>query len=194
MNYDGGFVKSYGCKLIQFSFPNSGAPKMFSRYALGGGIKLMVLGLAAIVVLVFQVNCFFFSQSASKWPTVTGTITSSGVETRRTRGRRGRPSTSKRAVVEYRYFAGGKQHTNDRVRVTDKSKGFRIAQWNSQAIVDEYPTGTKVTVAYDPDEPSNSVLETALPMSSYIWMLGSIVALAISCAFLFGAATPSNSL
>jgi hypothetical protein len=59
------------------------------------------------------------------------------------------------ARITYRYEVAGEAFTGTRV-------AFGLTQHNqgaAEAVLDRYPTGCRVTVWYDPEQPAHSVLE-----------------------------------
>lgn len=86
------------------------------------------------------------------WPTVPGTITSSEVM-QRTGGRR---ATVYEADIRYRFSIDGRDYTGDQIWFGQHGNSLGHSP---HQIVDTYPTGREVTIAYDPDDPEWSVLE-----------------------------------
>jgi hypothetical protein len=76
-----------------------------------------------------------------RWPTVDGTVVQSRLVSRR----------GWRADVSYAYTVSGVQYRNDSVSLDVFA--------NARGQLAQYPTGTRVTVHYDPADPAASILE-----------------------------------
>ena len=90
----------------------------------------------------------------SNWEAADGVIKSSGVSS----STDGEGGTTYCLYVSYEYTVNGKTYDGDRVSYsTDNS----CNSWSKDAD-DDYPEGKGITVYYDPDNPSESVLEPGL--------------------------------
>lgn len=126
-------------------------------------------GFQAIFVLVgifFTVQGVLEWDRAAKsasWPTVQGTVTRSEVTTHRST-HKGRSSTSYHAHIEFDYEVDGKAlHGNRRTY-----KVMASSQSAANEAVAAYPTGSSVTVSYDPKDPERAVLEPGWDWSNAI--------------------------
>jgi hypothetical protein len=81
------------------------------------------------------------AMASRRWPTVDGTVVQSRLVSRR----------GWRADVSYAYTVAGAQYRNDSTSLDVFS--------SERAQVAQYPTGTRVTVHYDPADPATSILE-----------------------------------
>lgn len=93
---------------------------------------------------------------AVNYPTAQGVILKSDVEINRSRDPE--DNDTYQAVVTYRFEVNGQTHESDQYRYND------VASNDSRAkdIVDSLPPGTRVTVFYNPDDPSDAVLVAAV--------------------------------
>jgi hypothetical protein len=93
--------------------------------------------------------------SAAGWPSVEGVVLESKV-VENERPEESSATPTYRAVVEYRYEAGGEEHTGNKVE-------FLGAHYYSEeaagAVVARYPAGERVRVYHDAGNPGDSVLE-----------------------------------
>lgn len=93
------------------------------------------------------------SAASAGWPSVSGLITSSSLETRRQRV--GSAHGSKvRLEVAYEYVVDDRVFENDRVRFDQD----RLSSAEKELLVRTHPVGKKVQVYYNPDRPTESVL------------------------------------
>jgi hypothetical protein len=86
-------------------------------------------------------------------PTTTGTVTHSGVKS--TRSSRSQGGTKYRPEVEYEYTVDGETYIGNRLSFSSATGG----RGSAQEKADAYPEGSRVTVHYDPQRTSDSVLE-----------------------------------
>jgi hypothetical protein len=112
------------------------------------------------------------------WPAVQGRVVQSSVDTHtvtKTSNNKRRTTTEYRATIRYEYAVNGVTYTNDRITVerTGYSGKNRGAAENSARA---YPSGSSVTVHYDPRNPATAVLQTgaAGPASWILPALGPI--------------------
>lgn len=121
---------------------------------------------------------FYARMSAAKakdWATTTGTVVFSTLEARR--GSKG--STVYYPVVQYQYRAHAQQYESRKIM-----PGMDWGGSGAPAIVAKYPTGSTVTVYYNPENPAEALLERNTPKYT-IWLW---VALVISNLFMCGLA------
>ena len=112
------------------------------------------------------------------WPATQGRVVESSVDTRtvtKTSNNKRRTTTEYRATIRYEYVVNSTTYTNDRITVerpgySGKDRG--AAENSARA----YPTGSAVTVYYDPRNPATAVLRTgaAGPASWILLALGPI--------------------
>ena len=104
------------------------------------------------------------SREASAWPTVTGRITSSMIETRTAYSNKGARHRMYEPHVTYAYEVGGVEYRSDRLSLSQERDDT-----SREALEEElqpYSVGAPVTVHYDPVRPQRSalVLESANPI------------------------------
>jgi len=111
---------------------------------------------------------------ASTWSSTMGTVTFSTVERRRSSD-----STASYPVVHYTYQVMGQMLQGSKIMPGPESGG----SW-AHKVVERYPAGAQVMVYYDPNNPSDAVLERGMPgYIKWLW-----VALVLTDLFLFGMA------
>ena len=82
------------------------------------------------------------------------------------------------AEIRYDYTVDGTSYTGDRVSYSDYSSSNEMQM---QTVVAEYPVGKSVTVFFDPENPSSSLLE-----SGFGWTPVAISALGVVFAMVGG--------
>lgn len=145
-----------------------------------GGLTLLFLFAARLYVVTELTN----DTESFNWPTTTGLITSSKIESWTESG-----DTDFASSVEYEYVVDNRKYSSNRIRFG----GFLLALPGNKAEAEEalrlYASGNSVQVYFDPDEPSLSVLEPGagrirILLMLAIWVIMSIFSclLAGSCA------------
>lgn len=103
---------------------------------------------------------------AANWSSTLGTVTYSGIEWRR--GSRG--SSVAYPVVHYTYQFMGKMYDGSTI-----APGPRVGGTGAHKVVERYPAGAQVMVYYDPNNPSDAVLERGTP--GYVNILWAVIVL-----------------
>ena len=99
---------------------------------------------------------------ASTWSTTMGTVTFSTLEWRR--GSKG--GSTAYPVVHYTYQVMGQAHQGHKVMPGPESGG----SW-AHKVVARYPAGAQVMVYYDPQNPSDALLERGMPgYITWLWV------------------------
>jgi hypothetical protein len=98
-------------------------------------------------------------RQASHWPSTTGKVIASRVEShKKSPGDSGYDFHDTEVIneplVEYEYRANGHKYRSRRVTIGEKTSGFEL-----EAIFARYPVGADVRVYYDPANPRTAVLE-----------------------------------
>ncbi|MBN1287085.1 MAG: DUF3592 domain-containing protein [Anaerolineae bacterium] len=138
------------------------------RQGMSWAMRLMLLtvpvaiAVAGTAVFVGTVLWFFEYQSSAEWPTVQGTVTTSRIEERITRNRRGRTERVYDVHFEYRYMVNGETYYNRDVFFKHPLTGPMVSYSTSsaaQSFVSRYPPGGKVTVIYNSANPQRAIIE-----------------------------------
>jgi hypothetical protein len=112
------------------------------------GLALLGVGMA----LAFAGGRMVYRSRVSQdWPTAQGTVTSSRVETLRSKR-----AVSFRPEVSYRYEVNGVPYTSDTVAFDGHGSG---GLETAQAVSRHYTTGSTVTLHYEPEDPSVACLQ-----------------------------------
>ena len=144
---------------------------------------VITVGAIGFIFLLFNViflAVIFSAQKdaavAAKWPTTTGTILMSTLESRRTNSGR----HTQYPVVLYSYQAGGRSYQGNRI-----APGPEVGGTGAPKRLIEYPVGSQVTVSYNPNDPSDAVLETKVPSLFWLWFALILVDLVLGSVALF---------
>jgi hypothetical protein len=92
---------------------------------------------------------FFLAKASVTWPATEGKITASKIE--EVRGNRG---TAYHARIRFSYAIQGKAFSANTPKY-----GYYHDYGNVRILTKKYPKGSKAQVFYDPENPSNAVLE-----------------------------------
>jgi hypothetical protein len=122
------------------------------------------VGIAFALVGIVGFGWFTFNNhQARSWPTVTGQVVESTVDSsRRSSGR-----TKYSPKVRYAYEVAGRRFENNHVWLND-SKSFRD-RGKASSIVAAYRAGGPATIFYDPADPSRSLLIHADPPGHFLF-------------------------
>jgi hypothetical protein len=118
-------------------------------------VILPVLILAGLGIFLYRRSqqSSAYRQAAQNWPSTTGTVVMSTVQSRRS-GK----SHSVYPVVVYQYAVNGKDFQSQTIKAGDQFMNIRMTG-QAQATAARYPVGAKVTVYYNPANPAESALE-----------------------------------
>jgi Protein of unknown function (DUF3592) len=125
----------------------------------------MNVGLPALFSLIFVIIGWLLVRFALKmtakaqqtrlWPSTEGEIAHSATLYESSRSPSGGVSATYKADIAYRYQVNGKDFSSSTITLLDMSSTASRAQ----SIVGRYPDKSKVQVFYNPDDPSDAVLE-----------------------------------
>jgi hypothetical protein len=147
----------------------------------GGFFFLLFVGLGVFLIYRMQQSKKKALVSQS-WPSTTGQITESHVSRSQSTDSDGDTTTSYSARVAYTYQVGGQTYSGHNIAF-----GFNpsySSETKAQADAARYPVGSQVSVYYDPNKPSDAVLERQVSGSKVGLILGIIfivVGVCIAC-------------
>lgn len=118
-----------------------------------GGLIIIVMGLGLTTILSRTV--LRDAEASESWPAAAGTIITSELQSRRNGD-----GYSYSARIIYQYSVDGEQFESGGVTVAD---GSSSRPNNAQNRVAKYPVGEQVEVFYNPEVPTQTVLETGAP-------------------------------
>jgi len=123
-------------------------------------IIIVVAALASVVSAGFAVYTYLRGERAKSWPTSQGKVIRSGVRQQTSTDSDGRNSVSYFPDVEYSYSVNGAPQSSERIVVGATTSQ---SQESAAAVAARYPLHEKVTVYYDPNDPSYGVLQAGAP-------------------------------
>ncbi|MEW6030954.1 MAG: DUF3592 domain-containing protein [Chloroflexota bacterium] len=130
-------------------------------------ITVAVVGFFFFVFNAVFLGILFFMRRktaiVSQWPSATGTVTASYLERRRSSNNRGFVNYP---VVQYSYQVNGQTYAG-----TKLAPGPEVGGSGAPGVVARYPAGAQVTVYYDPQNPSDAVLERNAPAQWILWLV-----------------------
>ena len=120
--------------------------------------------------------------AVKSWSTTMGTVTSSYLERRRSSNNRG---STNYPVVHYSYQVGGQAYQSNKI-----APGMEVGGTGAGKVVERYPAGAQVMVFYDPQKPSDAVLERKAHAQWILWLVLVIMdfmlcGMAVAFAFAF---------
>ena len=121
-------------------------------------LRVVGTGIVGIGVLTAYgtVRMRLKTAQAHKWPTVTGTIVSSELESK-TEDHSRKPIRTYGAAIRYAYEVDGKAYESDQIQLGGTSETSQPGEF--ERMVARYPEGMRVTVYYDPDDPATATIE-----------------------------------
>jgi hypothetical protein len=133
---------------------------------------IVILSIFAALVIfdaIFLGIIFFTRRKVSKassWPSTLGTVTDSRIQMRSDSdgGRTSYP------FVQYTYEAMGRSYQSQKV-----IPGMDVGGSGAHKVVERYPIGAQVMVYYNPENPSEALLERGMP--GYIRWFWTILAI-----------------
>lgn len=130
---------------------------------------LLTVGIIGFVLLILNavfLGILFFMRrkmaAVSQWPSAMGTVNTSYLE-RRSSGDSG---STNYPVVQYSYQVGGRMYQS-----TKLAPGPEVGGSGAGKVVARYPSGAQVMVFYNPQNPSDAVLEKKAPAQWVMWLI-----------------------
>lgn len=130
----------------------------------------LIITVGIIVFVLFILNAIFLGviffmrrrmAVVSQWPSTMGTVMMSRVERRSTS-----EGYTDYPVVQYSYQVGGQSYQSYKL-----APGPEVGGTGAGKVVARYPAGAQVMVFYNPQSPSDSVLERKAPAQWLMWLL-----------------------
>jgi hypothetical protein len=128
---------------------------------------IVVIAISLVVLIVFGRQILQGLKSRN-WPTAAGTVQDARIQMHQSTDEEGDVTTTYEAFVQYRYSVSGREYQGMRRTFSDVRTSSRS---RTEKILERYPPGGSVTVYYDPEDPSASVLEPGVGAMSYILLL-----------------------
>lgn len=138
-----------------------------------GGIAFIAFG-----IVFFTLFAGKFFTDTSEWQAVDGVVESVSVKTRHSHTKHGGRRTTYSPDVEYSYSVGGKQFKNNDI---SKMPVFSSFYEDAKRQADVYSHGQKIQVFYNPENPRESLLNTEIPLTSYLFALFPLISVFVGC-------------
>ena len=130
---------------------------------------LLIVGIIGFVFLILNaifLGVIFFMRrkmaTVSQWPSTLGTVHASYLE-RRSSGDEG---STNYPVVQYSYQVSGQAYQGMKL-----APGPEVGGTGAGKVVARYPAGAQVMVFYNPQNPSEAVLERKAPAQWIMWLI-----------------------
>lgn len=131
--------------------------------------SILVTGILVFVLLILNViflGILFFMRrrmaTVSGWPSTMGTVQMSRIDLRSD----SEGGSTEYPVVQYSYQVGGQGYQSMKL-----APGPDMGGTGARKVVAKYQPGTQVMVFYDPQKPSDAVLEKKAPAQWLFWLL-----------------------
>ena len=147
----------------------------FALVSLGGGAGLLIWGQRSRRK----------AQASQSWPSISGEIVQAEVRTSTTHDDEGNVEYSYYPSVTYAYSVEGKPYSSSQIAFGGTIGYNQRAK--AEAKLNDYPVGKPVTVYYNPEKPSEAVLERQASGARWLSVIGGIlmtIGLCISCGLL----------
>ena len=129
-------------------------------------LTIGIIGFVLIILNVIFLTIIFFMRrrmaTVSQWPSTMGTVLASHLE-RRSSSEGGYTNYP---VVQYSYRVSEQSYQGGKI-----APGPEIGGTGAGKVVARYPAGAQVMVFYNPQNPSDAVLETKAPAQWLMWLL-----------------------
>jgi len=131
----------------------------------------LFLTVGIIVFVLFILNAIFLAviyfmrrkmAAVSQWPSTMGTVMMSTIEQRSS----SEGGYTDYPVVQYSYQINGQTYQSLKL-----APGPEVGGTGARKVVARYPAGAQVMVFYNPQNPSDAVLERKAPAQWLMWLL-----------------------
>lgn len=129
---------------------------------------ILVIGIIVFVLFilnaVFLAVIFFMRRKmaqVSQWPSTMGSVIMSSIDRRSSSD-----GYTDYPVVHYSYQVGGQSYQS-----TKLAPGPEVGGTGARKVVAKYPAGAQVMVFYNPQNPSDAVVERKAPAQWLMWFL-----------------------
>ena len=124
-----------------------------------------ILGCVFVILNVVFLAIIFFPQrkmnAVQGWSSAMGTVLASYLERRSSSD-----GSTNYPVVQYSYQVGGQTYQGAKI-----APGMEVGGTGAERVIAKYPEGAQVMVFYDPNNPSDAVLEKKARAQWLMWLL-----------------------
>jgi len=159
---------------------SSGLPRAKPKSDKSLGILTLAMLAAGAGLLLwggYEINRAYESRG---WPNTQGTIMSSYIKKENRKDSNNRYRTTYYPRVKYQYQVEGKYYSCNRIAFGGVSVGKRS---KAKKVVDRYPSGKKVTVYYNPQDPGVGVLKAGFSWGALLAFLFGLVFFGLGVLF-----------
>jgi hypothetical protein len=126
----------------------------------------VIIGFVLVILnVVFLAVIYFMRRKMAvvrQWPSTMGTVMASTLEWRSS----SEGGSTAYPVVQYSYQVNGRAYQSYKL-----APGPEVGGTGAKKVVARYPAGAQVMVFYDPQNPSDAVLERKAPAQWLMWLL-----------------------
>jgi hypothetical protein len=115
--------------------------------------------ITGVVLLFVYFRNFRKVRASQAWSAVGGTVVESWVRREESADSEGGVSYSYYPEIRYQYKVMGNEYQGDKIYFGGKTGGLRSM---AERKIAKYPTGANVMIYYQPDNPTNAVLERSV--------------------------------
>ena len=137
----------------------------------------LIIGVSLVLINFFARKK---AQESIGWPATNGEITHAGVRRESSVDADGDTSYSYYPDVQYRFRAAGQEFVGDKITFGMRTGYGRSSK--AQEIANRYPVGSRVQVYYNPQKPSEAVLDRSAKNSVVLLIVGGVMVLLGFCA------------
>ena len=129
-------------------------------------LVISIIGFVLLILNAVFLGIIFFMRrkmaAVSQWPSTMGTVKMSAIEQRSS----SEGGYTDYPVVQYSYQVGGQAYQSYKL-----APGPEVGGSGARKVVERYPAGAQVMVFYNPENPSEAVLERKAPAQWLMWLL-----------------------
>jgi hypothetical protein len=133
--------------------------------------------LTGLTIMYLGSQNLFEAHASAKWPTTEGVIISSKVDRERRSGKHHR-TTNYSANIEYEFKYKENIYNGNRTAIGEYGSGNSS---HADEIVGSFPKGLKVLVYFNPNNPSESVLDPGIKGKTWLLFGAGFVFFAFGC-------------
>jgi len=126
----------------------------------------LIIGFVLFILNAVFLTIIFFMRKrmavVSQWPSTMGTVLMSTIEWRSS----SEGGSTAYPVVQYSYQINGQMYQSYKL-----APGPEVGGSGARKVIAKYPAGAQVMVFYDPQKPSDAVLERKAPAQWLMWLL-----------------------
>lgn len=116
----------------------------------------------------FGVYFYFLASAAESWPSVEGEVISTKVRMSVSRvGDAAHRTYEYYPVIQYKYEVNGIEYAGERYQLGTTMEKFKEKK-DATEMARGYPTGSKIPIYYDPNDPSGAVIEPSFSYSVFV--------------------------